>query len=113
MKDALGHGSNAKAEGFAAGKAGTSGNPYPFRHPARLEWERGWSAGAQHATDQAATGALASGAKSNPAPTHDAHQYNASAVQNAIDSANRRGGKGRIGKSEARAIHGLLKGWRG
>jgi hypothetical protein len=38
------------------------------------------------------------------------HRYNKDAVQSAIDGANRKGGKGRIGGKEARLIHALLKG---
>lgn len=39
-----------------------------------------------------------------------AHKYNAAAVQSAIDSQNRRGGKNRIGGREAKLIHALLRG---
>lgn len=38
------------------------------------------------------------------------HAYNPKGVQDAIDSHNRRGGKGRIGGKEASAIHRILKG---
>jgi len=46
----------------------------------------------------------------NGAPP-EANQYNAKAVDDAIRHAERRGGK--VGGKERRAIHGLLKGWRG
>ena len=58
MKDAKGHGSDprgaANKAGFAAGKAGKSGNPYAFGDPNRLEWEHGWTAGLQSLTAPAA-----------------------------------------------------------
>lgn len=37
-------------------------------------------------------------------------KYDAQAVQKEIDKANRKGGKGRISRKEAKMIHALLKG---
>lgn len=65
--------------------------------------------GSRVSSDADAAKSLASGPKSAPVPMHDAHQgYHAGAVQNAINSSNRHGRK--IGGREAKAIHALLRG---
>jgi hypothetical protein len=127
MKDAKGHGSNAKGIAQAAGYSvvqkdslghfiqGPSGEHGPY-FGARGAWKDAARLATipSYANDLGASRILASGPKSAPAPVHDSmatqgrHGYNAAAVQSSIDSSNRHGRK--IGGREAKMIHALLRG---
>ena len=134
MKDALGHGSNTGTQGMRLVKTHTNG-PHSAKVYKNPEWGENvvkffhngaYQSKADYHTDdmsdahstaqyqlkryadQDAAKSLASGPKSAAVPTHDAHQYNASAVNDAIASSNRAGR--RISGKEGRMIHALLKG---